>query len=752
VNLNVWARGALAAAVAATAMGATTAGASAVPAPPAVQPAAVQPVPAQPVTAAARSVLLVNGDRLTVRTLPEGRSEISVLSAASDHDGLVSLRRGGDTEMIPEDALPYLGRGLDASLFDIPLLLRAEVGGRLPVRVRFSGRRPALPGMTVTGSGPGTARGYLTSSTAGEFGMALERQFRSDHARGAYGASGLFAGGVTVTLAGAHARPARSDVATHTLTVTGSDLSGKPDNGDVAWVFDADNMAGYSNNTGIFSRGVAKFSVPAGRYWVIGEFDTTSPGGGVTRLDFLPQVSVAQDTTVHTAASAATSEVTMATPRPAALVDVTFTANLTGPHGSTDSIDWYNAPGQIWVSPTRRKPAVGTLQAFATEQLASATSAAGTPYAYNLNYADPAGIIPPQHYLASPSNLATVTETYFQDVPSAGAWITRGWLPGEQILGWYLAPLALPSRQIQYFSTAPSLLWSAGYGASVPTGGGFPSGGQEDTYRHLSAGEHLVMDWDQYPLHPQPDFIAGVGHLPFPFIPAATRAGNTLTLTTFPFSDNVPGHLSAGSVTGTKVTESYRVDQNGAQIAAGNAYGGIPPVTVSAKPSVIRFTLNAARSGPAYVLSPRTQTVWTWRSRPQPTATVPQAWYCAYVLVGGQYQARRRCAVQPMMTLDYQVRRLALDGTAPAGLQLIDLTVGHLQLAPAARVTGAAAQVSCDDGQRWQRATVTASGDGRFRAGFRVPGGCAVTLRVSATDAAGGSVTETITRAYAVAS
>jgi hypothetical protein len=670
----------------------------------------------------------------------------------SDHDGLVSLRRGGVTEVIPADALPYLGRGLDPSLFDIPLLLRAEAGGRLPVRVTFSGRRPALPGMTVTGSGPGTARGYLTRSAARAFGMALERQYRGDFARGTYGGSGLLAGGMTVALAGAPAPPARPDVATHTLAVTGCDLSGKPDNGGLAWVFDADNMAGYSDNIGTFTRGVAKFSVPAGRYWVIGEFDTSGPASAVTRLDFLPQVSVAENTTVHTAASAATSEVTMATPRPAVPVDVTFTANLSDRHGSTDSIDWYNAPGQVWVTPTRRKPAVGTLQAFATEQLASATSAAGTPYAYNLNYADPAGIIPPQHYLARAANLATVTETYFQDVRSTGAWITRGEFPGEQILAWYLFPLALPGRQIQYFSTAPSLLWSAGYGAFVPAGGGFPSGGQaDDTYRHLSAGEHLVVDWNRYPLHPQPDFVAGAGNPPFPLIPSAIRAGNTLTLTMFPFSDNVPGHLSAGSATGTKVTESYQIDQNGARIAGGNAYGGVPPVTVSATPSVIRFTLNAARSGPAYLLSPRTQTVWTWWSRPQPAATVPQAWYCSWVLVHGQYQARRRCAVQPMMTLTYQVRGLALDGTAPAGPQLIDLTVGHLQLARAARVAGAAAQVSCDDGQRWQRATVSASGSGLFRIGFRVPGGCGVTLRVSATDAAGGSVTETITRAYAVA-
>jgi hypothetical protein len=701
VNLNGWAHGALAAAVAATAMGtAAAAGTSAVTAP-----------AARPATTTARSVLLVNGDQLAVRTLPDGGSEISVLPTASNHDGLVSLRRGGVTDVIPAYA---------------------------------------LPGMTVTRSSQGTASGYLTSSGARAFGEVLERQFRSDQTRGGYGGSGLFAGGVTVALAGGPAPPARPDVATHTLTVTGSDLSGKPDDGGIAWVFDADNMAGYSDNIGTFEHGVATFSVPTGRYWVIGEFETIRPASSVTRLDFLPQVSVAQDTTVHTAASTASSEVTMATPRPAVPADVTFTADLSDRHGVTDSIDWYNAPGQVWVTPTSRKPAVGTLQAFATEQLASATSAPGIPYAYNLNYADPAGIIPPQHYLARPSNLATVTETYFQDVRSAGAWITRGVLPGEQILAWYLFPLALPGRQIQYFSTAPSLLWSAGYGASVPAGGGFPSGGQGDTYRHLSAGEHLVMDWNKYPLHPQPDF-AGAGNPPFPLIPSAIRAGNTLTLTMFPFSDNVPGHLSAGSVTGTMVTVSYQIDQNGARIAGGNAYDGIPPVTVSAKPSVIRFTLNGARSGPAYVLSPRTQTVWTWWSRPQPTATVPQAWYCSYVLVRGQYQTRRRCAVQPMMTLDYQVRGLALDGTAPAGPQLIELTVGHLQLARAARVTAAAAQVSCDDGRRWQRATVTASGGGLFRVGFRVPGGCGVTLRVGATDAAGGSVTETITRAYAVA-
>ncbi len=53
---------------------------------------------------------------------------------------------GGRTYVVPADALPYLGRGLDPGLFDIASLLRDQAGGRLPVEVRYAGRVPSLPG------------------------------------------------------------------------------------------------------------------------------------------------------------------------------------------------------------------------------------------------------------------------------------------------------------------------------------------------------------------------------------------------------------------------------------------------------------------------------------------------------------------------------------------------------------------------------------------------------------------------------
>jgi hypothetical protein len=104
-----------------------------------------------------------------------------------------------------------------------------------------------------------------------------------------------------------------------------------------------------------------------------------------------------------------------------------------------------------------------------------------------------------------------------------------------------------------------------------------------------------------------------------------------------------------------------------------------------------------------------------------------------------------------MMTLGYRVAGLGLDGSAAVGRQSVGISVGHVQLAAAARITAAAVQVSFDGGKTWRAATVTGSG-GAYRAAFTAAAGKYVTLRVTAADAAGGRICETITRAYKIAS
>jgi hypothetical protein len=107
--------------------------------------------------------------------------------------------------------------------------------------------------------------------------------------------------------------------------------------------------------------------------------------------------------------------------------------------------------------------------------------------------------------------------------------------------------------------------------------------------------------------------------------------------------------------------------------------------------------------------------------------------------------------VQPLITLRYLVAGLALDGSAPAGRQRLTIVATHLPLAEAAPITAAGLAVSFDGGTTWRRASVAGAGPGRFQATFTAPAGSLVTLRASARDAAGGSVTETITGGYAIA-
>jgi hypothetical protein len=103
-----------------------------------------------------------------------------------------------------------------------------------------------------------------------------------------------------------------------------------------------------------------------------------------------------------------------------------------------------------------------------------------------------------------------------------------------------------------------------------------------------------------------------------------------------------------------------------------------------------------------------------------------------------------------MMTLNYQVPGLALNGTVPPGNQVIDLSAGHIQLARTSAITRVAAQVSYNDGQSFLNVPVTRVGASRFRIAFAAPAGVDPTLRVTATDSAGGSIRETILRAYGV--
>jgi hypothetical protein len=399
-------------------------------------PAAGQSRPAGPISpapaggassaAGADQVLLITGDRLlAVPGAPvaiiAGQHPVVALTAVSCSQSL----------KIPEEALPYVGRGLDPSLFEVAALEHAERGGVLPVRLSYRGPVPAVPGVTVTRSGGGTAAGYLTAASARAFGGALRRQFVADRGRGSYGTDGLFAHGLSIALAGTHA-PARAtpQFPMGTLTVVGKDLAGKPDTGDTVLVFNLDNCnkldLGSSVNT--FYHGTAKFSVPQGHYWAAALF--------TGRLMILPQFSVGRATTVHISGRAPSSKITVKTPRPAELLNAAFSL-LRSNNGFTEGVQWQNSVNPSLNQPVmsvglvRHRPSIGRLHASTQATLVSPTGP-GIPYAYQLDFPAPSGTIPVLHYTARPARLATVHERYYKDVKESflpgglGAWVTVG--------------------------------------------------------------------------------------------------------------------------------------------------------------------------------------------------------------------------------------------------------------------------------------------------------------------------------------
>jgi hypothetical protein len=696
-----------------------------------------------------RPVLLINGDRFLPEPSAAGGHALGMLPTLDD-GSLIRVRLGGLDEVIPSEAAPYLGRGLAPSLFDVSALEHAETAGRLRVQVSFSGRAPALPGVTMTRSGRGSGDGYLTAASARAFGAALRRQFLADQRRGSYGRDGLFADGVSISLAGTTAATtARPDFPMHTLTVTATNLHGQPDTGDMVVLTNLDDpdVMGSGQGFSTFYHGSARYSVPAGQYWVVGIF--FGPGKA-ERWVVQPQFTVSgKHAAVHLAERSATSRLTVAVPRPVPAADTIWTMTLIrgGRHGATDSLGTIGSGTKFWINSTAAKPTVGTLQWYSYLQLISPKKTPGIPYAYNLDFAAPPGLLPSLHYRVRPASLATVTERYYQERPTTGMWSTAGAFPAQAAVssGAFFFPLPLPGQQIQYMSASPGIIWES---QDLEFAKDF-SGGAADANHELRAGQRLTENWNEFPLHPQPNVSLLHGRLarlsPFPVIPSALRTGSTLSLAATPFSDNQFGHIGFADFS-PGATGRYTVKADGITLASGNALQPIPPLHLRAKRGTITFSLAATLPASLYPQSRSTSTTWTWRTAPRPGAVVPAGWACGPVVHGKV--PPRSCAVQPMLTLGYHVRGLEFDGSTRSGRQVIGLTVGQLQLAPASAITSATAQVSLDDGMTWKPATVTSAGPGRYRIAFTAPAGTYVALRVSAADAAGGTVAETIMRAY----
>lgn len=703
-------------------------------------PDAIASAPAAPVGVGAGAALrphlltLPTGQRVMLHETAAGQPVAGPVPGSpwAADDPVLEATMRGDVYAFPRSAIPYLGHQLDVSLFDLSRLAgveRSDGTGQIPVSTTAA----ALPGVTVTG--PGT--GYLSTSSAGDFGAALRMDPLPADAR--------------LSLAGAAFAATTASAGSNlwTLTIDAVDSTGAAAFGVLIQLVNVDDASRFSITTGI---GVspAKLSVPDGHYSLTAIFITFENGRLVFRTDVHPQFTVRGATTVLADARRATTEPTTVMPRAADLTVETLTvARLAKQNGGIGifSVDQPSPGGpraQFLVSPTA-SVTTGQLLYDTYEHYNSPDG--GASFTYDLDFPVNGAIPAQQAHIVDDSQLAAIHASYDSELDGQVAAAGRGILSGGgfTFLGFTaLYPLALPTSRTEYVSAGPDVHWNS---ELLRTTTGSFTDWFEDAIRTYRPGTSVSAEWMRQPIHPG---VHRLGDTPFlPLVCPACRQGDHFNLIIEPYADDVPGHVAIQPTrnpsTGETASGAYQLSQDGQPIASGEYLDGVQ-IPVSADPATYQLTYDVNRTAPWWTLSTSTHTAWTFRSGHSQKSLSDNGWFC-------DFTAATDCQFLPMIFADYDLPTGAT-GHEAAGPTSATVHAYYLQPKGMPSIQSVRFDASFDDGQTWQPAAVTDGGDGQFHVTYSNPAvadtnGFAA-LRVVVTDSAGGQLAQTIQRAYSI--
>jgi hypothetical protein len=712
-------------------------------------PSAAAPAAAAPATRAA-SLTLVTGQKVTVLKDGAGRTSYLLQPAAPGDHGVVSwqMGAGADHYVVPVDALPFLGKGLDLSLFDVTALARDGLTGRarIPVTLSFSaGTTPsAPPGVTLTSVEGSTAQGYLAPGSAAEFAAGLRQRIAADVAAGNRPGSTPLSGGLTgMTVAGTRtAGGVTPHYPLHILQVTATDALGAPADTE-AFVMNDDSLSREATYLPV-AGGVGRIAVPAGNYSLVTVFPTWDDEGNLTDLRQVTALDVTVPDTgtapaVGLDARTATSTVGFSTPRPS-VREVTGLDverfDATGQAAAGVGVETWSGTARVAVAPAPA-PTVGRLQFRARFDTVATDPADAYRYdaAFSADHIDA-----DQSYAADPSRLATVHHTFSADPAAdpvasllAGPY-DSGYLSGTEEVSGYTF-LTLPTRLTEYVQTYPGSQWSETVGASTAM--------MHGEARAFAGGRTYDIDWLHGPLAP----TAGVHHTDdYDYECLMCAAGSTVSLGYEPMGDSTPDHL------GFAFQETSLTAYADGQPVVTNPYASAVLTGVPDGAATYRFVLTTDSGGdPGISQSTHTVTDLTVKrpAAPDPASALPPTQRCE----GGS--ADTPCQILPALNLTYDLAT-DQDNTSTSAVQAMAVTVGHISYdgkGSTAPITSLTVRVSFDGGTTWHSAAV-AGAHGHYAALWSNPASAAGTspmLQVTAKDALGGSVQQTVTDAYTVA-
>jgi hypothetical protein len=399
--------------------------------------------------------------------------------------------------------------------------------------------------------------------------------------------------------------------------------------------------------------------------------------------------------------------------------------------GAAAAIIFNNVPGLLFAQ--AGDPGTVTIPAFTINQdvglslvsqlqngpvTVQYSGTAQSSYQYDLMLPNPGQIAAGQTYAISSKNTAEIDASYYADAPDQlGLDVDNALRPWTTFVFGVGRNLIHPMQRTEWVSAAPDIWWWHLAWENYPFNGEFD--GVPTSYQPLTK---TAENWfDQVARPGMPDGLTGWEDSGAP----AYREGDQFTMYVFPYVDQAQ-HLGFGTGGDAADTKLYQGDQ----LLAESSYpiGQFPAVPGNA---TYRMVSDEQRSAPWWTYSTDVSTTWTFHS-----ATVPSG-----------------RELLPLLQVDYQLGNLDLLNRAPNSTSYaFTLGIGHQGGITGARITGANAWASFDDGATWSQIGLVRLDDFRWRAVVSHSQGAAssgaVSLRVTATDADGNSIDQTVLRAY----
>ena len=686
-------------------------------------------------------VTLLTGERVVLGTATNGTPTVQLVRATTHGPGAVDkiVRLGNDTYVIPASAMAYFGKNLDPALFDVTALAAAGFGRRIPLVIKYeAGRKPALPGVTITSARGGVAHGYVTRSSAKDFGAALARKAIADSAAGFPSSKTLFGSVTAISPDMAPPTTVTPDFPMSTLIIDGISKTGAPMRLGFGFLMNMDDGRKFAGFV-VMYHGQARASVPVGTYAAVFDDVRFSTDGSATiREDVVTDFDVTGSQGHMTIDSRdATAVPSVTTPMPSVPLSLDSEIDL-GDQAHHVSAGWgwtLGLPGASIRYTPQPEPQVGTLRS-STHWVTVDPSTPGGAYDFDASFEAP-GIPADQSRVLGPvSRSITVDNTYNSDVSFQVAGATRFvFLPksfGASATFW---PIPIPLHRVDYvYAPAGSEVQDLALAdINSPWDPGFVDG----PFTEFAAGAHTTETWfrDPYVLAvPQP--AAGAN-----YADCLACASDTRLVYVNALNDSDPQHFVEifGSPNGKPIAR-FTVYRDGQLLVdKRDRLGG--SFKIPSGPATYRVVNSLSRRFTFSPLSTEVTSIVTFNSG---QGVAPPANDLCYT--------PDPCSVMPVVSA-----HLALDtttrGTLPLGPHAFGLEVGHIYGAHDFPIASVDVSIRRSGSPTWRPLTLTLTGTDTYDAHLRTRNSMLNRLfdvRVSVTDSKGNALVQTTKHAFVV--